>query len=144
MTDPTNAALDGGDDVELITRMLNGQLDPVRVAAVRKRLEEDAAFRELAAPLLLLWSLPKHHERFPRPAGEAERDLERLQQRIRAEIPTDVPVDVPAAAPPRPTGIVQRISRIFEAGLWTFFIYVIVVGFGAILWFDVLKPTFFP
>lgn len=87
MTEHTDSVLDHADDLELITRLLNGQLDPVRGAAVRKRLEEDAAFRDVAAPLLIMWSLPKHYERFPRPEGEAERDWKRLQQRIRVDYP---------------------------------------------------------
>src|SRR6266704_907210 len=43
------------DDVELLTRYLNEQLDPERVAIVRRRLEEDPAFLNWAAPLLLAW-----------------------------------------------------------------------------------------
>ena len=33
------------DDIELITMYLNGHLDPERMAAVRRRLDEEAAFR---------------------------------------------------------------------------------------------------
>ncbi|MCC7001282.1 MAG: hypothetical protein IT357_03925, partial [Gemmatimonadaceae bacterium] len=46
MTDQTNAVLDERDDmdeIELITRLLNGQLSPARAAAVKKRLKEDPA-----------------------------------------------------------------------------------------------------
>lgn len=66
MTEHTDSVLDHADDLELITRLLNGQV---------------------AAPLLIMWSLPNHYERLPRPEGEAERDWERLQQRIRVDYP---------------------------------------------------------
>ena len=57
MTDETKDALANLDDfanideIELVIDYLNGHLDPERLEAVRKRLEEDAAFRDLAAPL---------------------------------------------------------------------------------------------
>lgn len=72
-TDDTDH-MDAMDDLELITSALNGHLDPVRLAEVRRRLDEDPAFRDLAAPLILTWSVPKHFERHPRPVGELERD----------------------------------------------------------------------
>jgi hypothetical protein len=61
-------------DIELITEYLNEHLDPERMEQVRQRLDEDPAFRDLAAPLLLTWSIPTHLERHPRPVGELERD----------------------------------------------------------------------
>lgn len=82
MTDRTNELLDNVDDLELITSYLNGHLDPERVEAVRRRLEEDATFRDLAAPLLLTWSVPTHLQRNPRPEGEWERDWEAFTQRV--------------------------------------------------------------
>jgi len=69
------------DDLELITSYLNGHLDPERVEAVRRRLEEDPAFLDLAAPALLTWSVPTHLERHPRPVGELERDWEAFVRR---------------------------------------------------------------
>ncbi len=80
-TDHTYSVLDDMDDLELVTRMLNGQLDPARVEAVRRRLAEDAEFRDLAAPLLLTWTVPPHIERYPRPAGEWERDWHAFAER---------------------------------------------------------------
>lgn len=65
-------AMGDEEHLELITSWLNGQLDPERVEQVRRRLDDDPAFRELAAPMLLTWSVPKHLERHPRPAGELE------------------------------------------------------------------------
>lgn len=81
MSDQTKSVLDNMEDLELITSWLNGQLDPERVEAVRKRLEEDAAFRELAAPLLLTWSVPPHLGRKPRPEGEWQRDWTEFTRR---------------------------------------------------------------
>ena len=60
-------------DLELITRFLNGQLDEESDAAVRKRLDTDKAFMELAAPLLFVWSIPPLWKANPRPADEDER-----------------------------------------------------------------------
>ena len=81
MTDHTTPMFDDMDDVELIVSYLQGRLPPDRAAAVRKRLAEDDAFREFAAPLLLTWSVPPHLERHPRPEGEAERAWEEFVRR---------------------------------------------------------------
>lgn len=81
MTDQTKPLLDDMDDLEQITSYLNGHLDPERLEAVRRRLEEDATFRDLAAPLLLTWSVPTHLARNPRPEGEWERDWEEFTRR---------------------------------------------------------------
>jgi hypothetical protein len=70
-----------GADIELIVEYLNKHLDPARMAQVRKRLDDDPAFRDLAAPLILTWSLPKHLERYPRPAGELEKDWDEFTKR---------------------------------------------------------------
>lgn len=75
-------ALAEGADLQLMTEYLNGHLDAERGEEVRRRLEEDAAFRELAEPLILLWSIPTHLERHPRPAGEAERAWEEFKRRV--------------------------------------------------------------
>ena len=54
MTEHTDEVFDDAterqamEDLELITRMLNNQLDPERVEAVKERLKTDAAFRDLA------------------------------------------------------------------------------------------------
>jgi ferric-dicitrate binding protein FerR (iron transport regulator) len=60
-------------DLELITRFLNGQLDEESDAAVRRRLDNDDAFMDLAAPLLFVWSIPAEWKANPRPADEDER-----------------------------------------------------------------------
>ena len=81
MTERTRSATDDtGDDfdpamaadLELIIDALNGHLNPERVAEVTRRLEEDPAFRDFAAPMLLTWSVPSYLERHPRPVGELE------------------------------------------------------------------------
>ena len=95
-TGQTYSVLDDMDDLELITRMLNGQLDPERIEAVRRRLAEDAEFRDLAAPLLLTWTVPPHIERNPRPDGEWERDWSEFTKRTgfgepRPETPSEPP-----------------------------------------------------
>jgi hypothetical protein len=74
-------APEGMSDLELLTRFLNGQLDPEREARVRDRLEHDAEFKELAAPLLVAWSVPPQWKRHPRPAGEAERMWDEFTKR---------------------------------------------------------------
>jgi ferric-dicitrate binding protein FerR (iron transport regulator) len=66
------------DDVELLTRYLNEQLDPERVAIVRRRLQEDSAFLNWAAPLVLAWKLPTESERRRRPPGEIEKHWDRF------------------------------------------------------------------
>ncbi|MCL4213518.1 MAG: FecR domain-containing protein [Gemmatimonadales bacterium] len=68
----TSTAEDRAADLELIVDALNGHLSPERVAEVTRRLEEDPAFRDFAAPMLLTWSVPSHLERHPRPVGELE------------------------------------------------------------------------
>jgi ferric-dicitrate binding protein FerR (iron transport regulator) len=68
-------------DVELVTRFLNRQLDPDQDARVRARIENDAAFREFAAPLIIAWSVPPRWERQPRPAGEKERMWDEFTKR---------------------------------------------------------------
>jgi ferric-dicitrate binding protein FerR (iron transport regulator) len=68
-------------DVELLTRFLNRQLDPEQDARVRARIENDAAFRDFAAPLVIAWSIPPRSERHPRPAGERERMWDEFTKR---------------------------------------------------------------
>lgn len=69
---PDERADDRAADLELIVDALNGHLSPERVAEVTRRLEEDPAFRDFAAPMLLTWSVPSYLERHPRPVGELE------------------------------------------------------------------------
>lgn len=142
MTDQTNAVLDERDDmdeIELITRLLNGQLSPARAAAVKKRLKEDPAFLELAAPLLLTWSVPPYIERHPRPEGEWERAWAEFQKR------TGFPQrpEAPAAAP-APKRSRWSIGRIISIAFWAFMIYVVVLSLGTIIWDDLIQPNFFP
>ena len=73
MTEQTTSTPDDrAADLELIVDALNGHLSPARVAEVTRRLEEDPAFRDYAAPMLLTWSVPSYLERHPRPVGELE------------------------------------------------------------------------
>ena len=47
---PVRPAIANVDEIELIIDYLNGHLDPERLEAVRKRLEEDAAHRRSSMP----------------------------------------------------------------------------------------------
>lgn len=69
------------DDLRLLTEYLNHQLDPERVAIVRQRLEDDQAFREWAAPLLLAWSVPPLHVLRPAAPGEIEKRWDEFTKR---------------------------------------------------------------
>ncbi len=95
MTDEPKSVIDAMDDLEQITSFLNGQLDPECAEAVRRRLEEDASFRDWASPLLLTWSVPRHLERHPRPEGELERDWNEFVRRT--GFPERHPVPKPGA-----------------------------------------------
>jgi len=97
-TTPMSDDLDSieADEIELIINYLNGHLDPERLEAVRKRLDEDEAFRDLAAPLLLTWSIPKHIVRHPRPEGELEREWAKFARRVGIDQPPEV-------EPPKPS-----------------------------------------
>jgi hypothetical protein len=57
-------------DLELITDYLTNQLPPERLAEVKWRLEHDEAFRELAAPLVLAWTVPPLWQRDPVPSRQ--------------------------------------------------------------------------
>jgi hypothetical protein len=59
-------------DLGLITDYLTRQLPPEQMAAAERRLEEDEAFRKLAAPLILAWSIAPKWKREPMPAEELE------------------------------------------------------------------------
>ena len=49
-------------------------------------------------------------------------------------------------APPAPEPIAKRsrIGRLFEISFWSVAIYVVVLSLGAVLWYDVIKPNWFP
>ncbi|HEX7939815.1 MAG TPA: hypothetical protein VF483_12585 [Gemmatimonadaceae bacterium] len=68
-------------DLLLITDYLIGELDPAQVAAVKRRLAEDAAFREFCAPILLAWSVPPRHVRKPMPRAELEKHWDDFTKR---------------------------------------------------------------
>jgi len=112
MTDqkPANGDDRQYDDLELITSYLNKRLDPERVAQVARRLEEDPEFRELAAPMLLVWRLPTHLERHPRPPGELERDWDRFT---------------------REAGFVHQRRKARRRRLWIFAISALVLGLSS-------------
>ena len=69
------------DDIELVIRYLNRQLDPDTAEQVRVRLEKDPEFYILAEPLLFAWSVPRHLERNPLPAGELEEMWDKFTKR---------------------------------------------------------------
>lgn len=50
-------------DLELITDFLANELDPAQVAEVRRRLEEEPAFRDFAAPIVAAWNVPPRWQR---------------------------------------------------------------------------------
>lgn len=81
MSDRTLATAPPMDDLELVTRYLNQQLDPGTAEQVRLRLENDPEFYYLAEPMLFAWSVPRHIERHPRPEGELEEMWERFTRR---------------------------------------------------------------
>ena len=103
MTDQTTPMFDDMDDVELIVTYLQGRLPAERAEAVKRRLTDDAAFLEFAAPLLLTWSVPKHIVRKPRPEGETERAWAEFVKRTgfpnRPQEPPAAPAPAPAAPP---------------------------------------------
>lgn len=78
----SEAALKEGADIRLIVEYLNKQLEPDQMEAVCRRLEEDPAFAELAEPLIVVWKIPRHIVRHPRPAGETERAWDELTKRL--------------------------------------------------------------
>lgn len=112
-----------GEEIELIISYLNGHLDPAAAAAVKRRLEEDEKFYELAWPLLLTWSIPKHIERHPRPPGEFERDWEEFKRR--SGYPNRSPQ--PPQPPQPPPSRWQRVRS------WLYQRMLAVVVVGAVL-----------
>jgi ferric-dicitrate binding protein FerR (iron transport regulator) len=109
MSDRDDALLHMGNDLELITSFLNGHLDPERVEQVRRRLDDDPGFRDLAAPMLLTWSVPKHLERHPRPAGELEKHWDEFTKRA---------------------GFAHQRRKARRRGLWLIGLAVLTLGLG--------------
>src|SRR3712207_8868834 len=66
----TADALLDDPDLGLITDYLSNELPAEQVALVKRRLEQDEKFRELAAPLLLTWNVPPLWQRDPMPRAE--------------------------------------------------------------------------
>ena len=81
MPDNTLSTAAPMDDLELITRFLNQQLDPEVAEQVRERLETDPDFYNLAEPFLFAWSVPRHVDRHPRPPGELEELWDKFTKR---------------------------------------------------------------
>src|SRR5688500_18075439 len=69
-------------DLELITEYLTGRLPAEQVADVKRRLDEDEAFREFAAPLIVAWSVPPRWQRHPMPRAELEKQWDRFTKRV--------------------------------------------------------------
>jgi ferric-dicitrate binding protein FerR (iron transport regulator) len=68
-------------DLDLITDYVAGELDPAQVEAVARRLEEDAKFREFAAPILVAWGVAPHWQRFPMERAEIEAHWDEFTRR---------------------------------------------------------------
>ncbi len=141
MTELTKQMYDDMDDVELIVTYLQGRLPDERAAAVKRRLKEDPAFLEFAAPLLLTWSVPKHIERKPRPEGELERDWAEFVKRTGFP---NRPQEPPPAATPAPDRVLWSSRRTWERIMWFVVAFMVVVPLGATVWYDVIKPNYFP
>jgi hypothetical protein len=60
-------------DLGLIADYLTGELPPERIAEVKWRLEQDEAFRNLAAPLVAAWSIAPRWQPHPMPRAELQR-----------------------------------------------------------------------
>lgn len=68
-------------DLELLTDYLAKELDPEQVAVVKRRLDEDEAFRTMAAPLIAVWELPPRWKRNPMPRAELEKHWDEFTKR---------------------------------------------------------------
>ena len=125
-------------DLELLITALNGHLSPERVAEVTRRLEEDPAFRDLAAPMLLTWSVPSYLERHPRPVGELESAWTEFAEMAGIAQPA-------AASAARPSGrVLWSRRRTWERIMWFIVAFMLIVPMGATIWYDVIKPEYFP
>ena len=67
-------------DLQLITDYLMNALDPDQLAVVQRRLEEDPAFRDFAAPILAYWDAVRQPLP-PRSRSEIEAGWQRIQRR---------------------------------------------------------------
>ena len=70
---------EGNPESALISDYIVGEMSAERAAEVARRLEEDAEFREIAAPLLLAWSVAPTSE--PVSADERARAWEEVRRR---------------------------------------------------------------
>jgi hypothetical protein len=68
-------------DLALISDYLANELDPERVAEVRRRLEEDPAFRDFAAPIVAMWNVTPAWKREPIAHAEVERSWAKFTKR---------------------------------------------------------------
>ena len=69
------------NDLRLVLDFLERQLDPERVELVRRLLDEDQAFRDFAAPMLLSWNLARESVVEPLPPGELEKHWDKFTKR---------------------------------------------------------------
>ena len=68
-------------DLQLLTDYLAGALSPELVADVKRRLDEDPAFREYAAPLIAAWSIPPRWQRHPMSRDKLVRSWDEFTKR---------------------------------------------------------------
>lgn len=73
---------DETDEVERLVLYLNEQLDPEGSAAVAGRLENDLAYREWAAPLLLAWKVPRSWVGNPVPREAIEKHWDAFTKEV--------------------------------------------------------------
>ena len=110
-----------GDDLELITLYLNEQLEPEQMDAVRRRLNEDQEFYNLAEPLMFAWAIPRHVERHPRPAGELEKHWDEFTKRA---------------------GFVHQKKRAKVRRLWMIGIVVVALGLSSFLMREQIQSAY--
>src|SRR5262245_60737384 len=70
-------------DLGLITDFLANELDPAQVADVRRRLEEEPAFRDFAAPIVAAWNVAPRWRREPTESTEIVRSWDRFTKLAR-------------------------------------------------------------
>lgn len=80
LDDATRSELNN-PDLDLVTDYVAGELDPAQVEAVLLRLENDATFREFAAPILVAWGIAPHWQRFPMQRSEIEAGWDEFTRR---------------------------------------------------------------